>query len=454
MQVPPGPRGKEVLGFFGRGNTGGTLAFLEQTAKRYGPISSFRLLDRRLYLVDDAELIKEILVTRQHSFERDSGAKLLRELVGDSVITREEPLHKERRRMLQPAFHREQIASYARIMVEASECMAAAWKQGMDLDIRAEMRKLTLQIVGASLFGADFTDSAEKVSDVLQRVAKKNGWLAPIFIFLEPLVNAYRRINPNGKSVFFHKEREQLNQILQPVLDQQKHTASGDQRSMLNLLSGEEGILDELVTFMLAGHETTAMALMWTWYLLARNPPVEARLHAELEAAPERITLETLAQLPYTALVFQEAMRLYPPALAFARRPKENIELAGYAIPKGTSIILSPYITHRNPNYFEDPLEFRPERWEAYSGPKFAYFPVGGGAKMCIGEPFARLEGVFALAVLARHWKLTCDDLEPAKIGPGLLLRPEKPIRMTVQHRLSFGVGSVSSGLIASMPKL
>jgi cytochrome P450 len=435
MQPPPGPRGRQVLGFFGRSKAGTTLDFLEQTARRYGPIASFRILNRRIYLVDDAELIKEILVTRQHSFERDSGAQLLRELLGDSVITREEPAHKERRRMLQPAFHKEQIAHYASIMVRASNGMAQTWRAGVEIDIRAEMRKLTLEIVGESLFGADFTGSAEKVSDVLQRVTKNARLLAPVFAFIEPAVGLYRRILPKGRSLFFAKERAELDRILRPVLELQINSSQEGSRSMLHLLSGEEGILDEMVTFMLAGHETTATALMWTWYLLARHPRVEERLHAELDALGGEISMETLPRLSYTTMVFQEAMRLYPPALAFARRSKENVELAGYTIPKGSSIFLSPYITQRNPNYFDKPEEFRPERWQDYSGPKFAYFPFGGGAKMCIGEPFARLEGIIALAVLAKGWKLDNVSENPAAIGAGFLLRPEKPIAMRISPR-------------------
>jgi cytochrome P450 len=432
-----------VLGFFGRGEVGGTVAFLERTARRYGPISSFRILNRRIYLVDDAELIKEILVTRQHSFERDSGAKLLRELVGDSMITREEPLHKERRRMLQPAFHKEQITGYARIMAEASQGMAETWIDGAELDIRFEMRKLTLDIVGRALFGADFSDSAEKMADILQRVGKRSRWLAPAFVLLEPAFDAYRRVNPRGRGIF-HKERLELDQILRPVLQRESGNTEPGSRSVLNLLSGEEGILDELVTFMLAGHETTASALTWAWYLLSRNPRVEAKLHDELENATDPLTLESLPQLSYTALVFQEAMRLYPPALAFARRSKEEIELAGYVIPKGSSIFLSPYVTQRNSRYFDDPLEFRPERWLLYTGPKFAYFPFGGGAKMCIGEPFARLEGVIALAALARRWRLRTINPEPASIGPGFLLRPDKPLQMRVSVVLEVGVPSRS----------
>jgi len=447
MQPPPGPRGLQVLGFFGKSKAGSTLDFLEQTARRYGSIASFRLLHRRVYVVDDAELIKEILITRQHAFERDSGAKILRELVGDSLITREEPLHKERRRMLQPAFHKEQIAHYAAIMVQASSALAEAWKDGAEIDIRSEMRRLTLEIVGASLFGADFTGSAEKVSDVLQRVTRSARWLAPLFSFIEPAVNFYRRINPKGRSLFFAKERAELDRILRPVLELQMDSAHSGSRSMLSLLAGEEGILDEMVTFMLAGHETTATALMWTWYLLARHPQVEERLHAELNSFTGDISLDTLPQLSYTTMVFQEAMRLYPPALAFARRSKEKLQLAGYTIPKGSSIFLSPYITQRNPIYFEDPSEFKPERWQSYNGPKFAYFPFGGGAKMCIGEPFARMEGIIALAILASRWKLENVSPRTAEIGAGFLLRPEKPIRMRLHLRRRAGTGHTPQGV-------
>jgi cytochrome P450 len=451
MHEPPGPRGTEVLGFFGRGQAGSTLGFLEQTARRYGSFSSFRLLNRRVYMADDAELIKEILVTRQHSFERDSGAKILRELVGDSVITREEPRHRERRRMLQPAFHKEQIAYYADIMFDASQRMGASWSDGEVLDIRAEMRKLTLDIVGVALFGADFTENAEKVADVLQRVVKNTRWLAPIFAFIEPAVNLYRRAYPNARSLFFAKERAELDQILRPVLEQQRNSADDGRRSMLNLLSSQEGILDEMVTFMLAGHETTATALMWAFYLLDRYPGVAERLYAEVDTQHGEITMQSLPQLSYTGMVFQEAMRLYPPALAFARRTKEPVELGGYLVPKGSSIFLSPYITQRNPLYFDKPLEFRPERWKAYTGPKFAYFPFGGGAKMCIGEPFARLEGVIALATLARRWKFENVDTNPAEIGPGFLLRPEKPIRLKLYSRPSFS-GEYATKSFAGSP--
>lgn len=444
MKYPPGPRGREVFGFFGAGDSAGTLGFLERTARRYGPISSFRILHKRLYLVDDAELIRDILVTRQHSFERDSGANLLRELIGDGLLTREEPLHRERRRMLQPAFHKEQIASYAQIMVREASRLSSEWRDGATLDIRREMRRLTLEIVGATMFGVDFHGSADAVATVLQRVGTRSRWLAPLFALIEPVVVAYRRTFPNGPSLFFQRERKELERVIAPIIKKRQGSGGKDMLSLLLNQRDESGTLseedtkNEIVTFVLAGHETTATALTWTWYLLASHPEVERRLHAEVPAVlgDREPALEDISRLTYTNMVFQEALRLYPPALAFARRTKTSLELAGYRIPKGASIFLSPFITQRNEKYFEHPDKFEPERWQNNAAlSKFAYFPFGGGAKMCIGEPFAKLEGLLALATLARVWTLENVGTIPAKIGAGFLLSPDTPLLMRLARR-------------------
>jgi cytochrome P450 len=444
MNVPPGPRGLDALGFLGKGKTAGTIEFLERTARQYGPVSSFRILHKRLYLVDDAELIKEILVTRQHSFERDSGAQLLRELVGDGLLTREEPQHRERRRMLQPAFHKEQIASYAETMIRECERTSHEWADGATLDIRKEMRRLTLTIVGATMFGVDFCGSAAAVADVLQSVARRSRWLAPLFAFIEPFAVGYRKLFPHGPSLFFRRERAELERVIAPIIRERRGAASKDMLSLLLSERDEEGgrltdedMKNEIVTFVLAGHETTATALTWTWYLLAGHPRVEERLHAEVDSVlgDRAPMLEDLPRLSYTNMVFQESLRLYPPALAFARRAKHKLELGGYPIVRGTSIFLSPYVTQRNPRYFEAPEEFRPERWETKPSAQFAYFPFGGGAKMCIGEPFAKLEAVLALATLARQWKLENTNNGPVAIKQGLLLNPDQAIVMRAKRR-------------------
>ena len=448
MKHPPGPRGREVFGFFGRGSVGGTLEFLARAARTHGSISSFRLLHKRFYLVDDAELIRELLVTRQHEFVRDSGATLLRELVGDGLITREEPLHKERRRVLQPAFHKDQVAAWADIMAAEAGRLAEQWTARNEFDIRMEMRRLTLGIVGATLFGANFSGSAKQIAAVLQRVAEKSRWLGPAFTLVEPLVLGYRKVAPRGPSLFFRPERAELDRVVTPIIVERRKTGT---RDILSLILSEgadsgaplsqEDVRNELVTFVLAGHETTSAALTWTWYLLAEHPGAEQRLHAEVDRVLGGTELPRLGDLPrlsYTANVFREAMRLFPPAALFARRPKQRTELAGYRIERGESIFLSPYITHRNPRYFERPEEFVPERWEqaAAAIPKFAYFPFGGGAKMCIGESFAQLEGVLALATLASRYRLVREEATKPRFGDAFVLTSREPITMKAVARI------------------
>ena len=445
MRHPPGPRGRDVWGFFGKGSVGGTLEFLANCAKSYGRISSFRLLHKRFYLVDDAELIRELLVTRQHEFVRDAGATLLRELVGDGLITREEPLHKERRRVLQPAFHKDQVAAWADIMATEAGRLVEAWTLRSDFDIRAEMRRLTLGIVGATLFGADFGGSAQQIAAVLERVAAKSRWLGPAFTLIEPLVLGYRKLAPRGPSLFFRPEREKLDRVVTPIIAERRKTGRRDilsliltERSETGAPLAQEDVRNELVTFVLAGHETTSAALTWTWYLLAGHPRVEECLHAELDRAlggTDLPRLSDLSRLTYTANVFKEAMRLFPPAALFARRPKRTTEVGGYRIQSGESIFLSPYITHRNPRYFEQPDQFLPERWEQSAFPKFAYFPFGGGAKMCIGESFAQLEGVLALAILASRYRLVRQEQAPPKLGDAFVLTSREPIRMKAVAR-------------------
>jgi cytochrome P450 len=444
MRHPPGPRGPEALGFFGRGSVGNTLSFLEATARQYGPLSSFRVLHKRIYLIDDADLVQQVLVTRQHEFIRDTGATLLRELVGDGLLTREEPLHRERRRILQPAFHRQQIDSYAERIAGECERTSLEWENKDTIDIRMEMRRLTLSIVGTTLFGTEFRDSAGQIADVLQRVGRKSTWLGPGITFLEPVVLAYRGLFPRALSLFFPRERRELEQIVDPIIRSRR---GAQQRDFLSLILNSDSDTDdpltdvdvqnEVVTFVLAGHETTSTALTWTWYLLAEHQDIAAHMQNELDTvlAGRTPSLEDVGRLTYTSNVFREALRLYPPALLFGRRPKADVELGGYRIRRGSSIFLSPYITQRNPGYFADPETFNPDRWDHMEAPKFAYFPFGAGAKMCIGEPLARLEGLLALATLGQKWSLLRTNTSPVGFAPGPVLNPDQRIIMQLERR-------------------
>lgn len=433
MTYPPGPRGLETLGFFQ-----GSLGFIEKTVREYGPVSSFRLLFQRIFVFNDAELIRDVLVTRQHDFERDMGARFLRELVGDSVITRMEPRHRERRRVLQPAFHREQIESYANTMVDLATPAVSEWSTRPEIVVGAEMRKLTLSIVGASLFGADFTSAASDIAAVLFRVFHKSRRVIPLMTPLRPFLRLYRWLFPRGPSVFFERERRELDRIVMPLIDRRRRESSKDIVSLLLAMDfSDRDASDEIVTFVLAGHETTATALTWASYLLAQHPEVSARIEAEVDEVLEdrRMTFDDIANLRYTTNVFNEALRLYPPAPLFGRRAIRDVDFGGFTVRKGATVMLSPYVTQRDPRYWERPEAFEPERWENSTAPKFAFFPFSGGAKMCIGDGFAKLEGVIVLAEMARRFRFALA--EPADVGivTGVTLQPNRPIRLALEPR-------------------
>ncbi len=441
----PGPRGRAALEFLGIGSPDGLLAFFARSARTYGPIVSFRALGQRIVLLDDAELIGEVLQHQQHRFSRDTGAVLLRELVGDGVLTTEDPVHLQRRRMLQPAFHRTRIAGYTTSMATEAERAGDAWATRATIDVGAEMTRLTLAVVGRSLFGTDVGDEAARVAGVISSIAGRGGRLQSVIAALSPLMFALRRRLPSSARFVFGRERATLEAVVDPIVARKRAQPGGDDllATLLELRDEDGGALtdtdirDELITFVLAGHETTSSALTWCWYLLAKHPAVEAKMHAELDAVlGARIpTLDDIARLRYTAHVFDEALRLYPPAAAFGRRPIVDVELGGYRVPRGASIFVSPFVTHRNPRYFPDPDAFVPERWDGEPPPKFAFFPFGGGSKMCIGEPFARAEGVLVLATLARRFRLRIDDPGDVTPGPSALLRPSRAIVARVERR-------------------
>jgi len=447
MKYPAGPRGLETFGFFSRRSAKGTLGFIEKTVREYGPVSSFRLLFQRMFVFNDAELIRDVLVTRQHDFERDMGARFLRELVGDSVITRMEPLHRERRRVLQPAFHREQIESYANAMIDLSTRAVSEWATRPEIVVGPEMRKLTLSIVGASLFGADFTCAAGEIAAVLSRVFRKARRVISLMTPMRPLLTVYRRLFPRGPSIFFERERRELDRIVLPLIDRRRRESSKDIVSLLLAMDlSDRDAKDEIVTFVLAGHETTATALTWASYLLAQHPEVSARIEAEVDEVLQtpaggsaekdrRITFDDVAKLRYTANVFNETLRLYPPAPLFGRRAIRDVDFGSFTVPKGSTVMLSPYITHRDPRYWERPDSFEPERWENNSAPKFAFFPFSGGAKMCIGDGFAKLEGVIVLAEMARRFRFALAEPGEVEISSGVTLQPSRPIRLSLEPR-------------------
>jgi cytochrome P450 len=454
-RVPPGPRGFEVTRFFGNGDFQKTLDFLTRQARVHGPIVSFRLLGRRMYVLDDPALVRDVLVVQQHKFARATGAALLREIVGTSVLTAEEPLHRTRRRMLQPAFHRAHVASYGRVMVEEARASADALLAHETLDVGAAMTRLTLAITGRTLFGADVGVEAERMNAALGRAMRAVSRLGPFLEVLPPWVGALRRRLPLPSNRTFARARRELRAIVDGLVTRRReHPAAVPDLLELALAARDDdgsafddpALADELATLLLAGHETTATALGWAWYALAQNPAVEAKLHAELdEVLGDRDpTPADLPRLRYTDAVFSETLRLYPPASAFGRRVLERCEVGGYTLEAGAGVVISPYVVHRNPRYYPEPERFRPERFEENERPEFAYVPFGGGARRCIGDAFARMEGVLVLATLARRFRFERVDAAPIGIASATL-RPARPILVRVRPRRA-RVVSTSAG--------
>jgi len=440
---PPGPRNPPIIGnlFPFRSNP---LRFLCRVAREHGDLAYFRAFDRHFYVVSHPDHIREVLVTQQSNFIKSRGLQRAKVLLGEGLLTSEGQHHLRQRRLVQPAFHRERLASYADMIAECAVRERDRWQAGETLDIATEMPRLTLAIVGKTLFSADVESEASEIGEAMSTVLQMfNLLLLPFSEYLEKLpLPSVRR---------FKKARARLDATIYGLIRERRASGqdAGDLLSMLLLAQDEEAggermtdtqVRDEALTLFMAGHETTANALTWTWYLLSQNPECEQRLHQEVDAVLKGRPpgWADLAQLRYTEMVFAEALRLYPPAWAVGREAKEAFELGGVEIPAGAILLMSPYIVQRSAQWFQNPERFNPERWTPEAReerPKFAYFPFGGGVRVCIGERFAWMEGILAMAALAQRWKLRLKPDQRIDTLPLITLRTRYGMRMRVEPR-------------------
>ena len=419
------------------------LGFVSRTAAQYGDLAYFRLGRQHVFLVNNPDLIREVLVTRQNNFTKSRALQRARVLLGEGLLTSEGELHLRQRRLVQPAFHRPRLIGYSKTMSEYAVRTRDQWRDGETLDIAHEMMRLTLAIVGKTLFSADVEHEAVEIGEALTSVLHMfNLLMMPFSEYLEKLpLPMVRR---------FKKARARLDRTIYGLISERRASGQdcGDLLSMLLLARDEDGsggmsdeqVRDEALTLFLAGHETTALALTWALYLLSQNPDCERRLHQEVDAvlgdrAPE---FDDLSRLPYTEMVIAETLRLYPSAWAIGRKAIEEFELGGFHIPKGGILILSPYVTQRDARFFPDPARFDPERFApgAREGqPKFSYFPFGGGARLCIGERFAWMEGALLLAAIAQKWRLRLEPGHKVEPLPLITLRAKYGMRMILEAR-------------------
>jgi cytochrome P450 len=442
-RYPPGPRRTFPLsGLFGYRR--GPLPYFQNLAAQYGDISYFRLGPEEAFFLNHPDYVKDVLVTNHQNFHKGLALQRAKRLLGEGLLTSEEEFHRRQRRLAQPAFHRARIASYAGVMTDYACETRARWHDGDTLDMSEEMMRLTLGIVGKTLFDADVVSDAREVGEAMTVVMDLfNTITIPFFELIQRL--------PLPQLRRFDAAKARLDAIIYRLIEERRRGGEdrGDLLSMLLLAQDTEGdggamtdeqLRDEVMTIFLAGHETTANALVWTWYLLSQEPGVEAKLHEEIERVLARRlpTYEDVAQLKYTEMVLAESMRLYPPAWAIGRLAMTESEIAGYTVPRGALVLMSQFVMHRDPRYFPEPLRFDPERWQTAareSRPQFSYFPFGGGPRRCIGEGFAWMEGVLLIATLAQQWQMRLVPNHPVALKPVITLRPKHGMKMTVERR-------------------
>jgi len=442
--TPPGPRRRvPALNALRMGRS--PLTFLTELRDRYGDIARVPLGSETLYLFSHPDLVRDVLVTNHRNFHKGRGLERAKILLGEGLLTSEGDFHLRQRRLAQPAFHRQRVAAYGTTMATYAASRRDRWQSGATIDAHHEMMALTLAIVGKTLFDADVEHEAAEIGAALATTFESFS-----FGFFLPFGELLERL-PLPATLRFRKARARLDATIYRLIEERRRTGGdrGDLLSMLLLAQDTEGdgggmtdlqLRDEAMTIFLAGHETTANALTWTWYLLSQHPAVEARLHAEIDSAlgGRLPTADDLALLPYTRMVLAESMRLYPPAWLVGRRALGPFESNGYMIPGRSIILVSQYVMHRDARWFPDPERFDPERFtpeRQAERPKFAYFPFGGGPRVCIGEQFAWMEGIIALATIAQHWKLRLVPGHPVALQPIVTLRPKHGIHMTVEAR-------------------
>ncbi len=418
------------------------IAYL-RAASRHGDVVRLPITRQPLYLVNHPDLIKDIFVTHQKQFKKGRGLERAKKLLGDGLLTSEDPYHLRQRRLIQPAFHRQRIAAYAEQMTGYAAKTSAGWEGGETRDMAEEMLHLALAIVGKTLFNAEMEGEAAEIGDALTEVfALFHTLMLPLADLLEKLpLPSVRR---------FARARGRLDATIYRLIDERRASGEdkGDLLSMLLLARDEddggrmtdEQVRDEALTIFLAGHETTAHALAWTWYLLSQNPDSEAKFHAELDSvlAGRTPTLDNLPNLPFTRKVLAESLRLYSPAWVIGRRALTDYQLGDYGIKRGDIVLMAQAVMHADPRFWNNADAFDPDRWtsEAEAArPKFAYFPFGGGPRVCIGEQFAWMEEMLLLAALGQQWKMRLAPGQIVATQPIITLRPKGGMKMVLERR-------------------
>ncbi len=439
--LPPGPKGSWIAGNlyqFGAQR----LDFFTDIASEYGDLASFRFGPRRIFLASDPKLIEQVLVTDAKHYIKHFGARAYKPVLGNGLVTSEGDVWLRQRRISQPAFLKQRVQAYAPLMAELTDRMLKMWRTGSNVDVHLEFSSLTSAIALKTLFDLDDASDRDQFIETLRLAFDLMSVRIRSLLKLPTWVPTAgnRKLNRAVNDLFAvvdrfiaagRARREPGNDLLSRLLtaeDENGHRMSDRQ------------LRDEMMTLYLAGHETTALTLSWSWYLISQHPEVERKLVAEWDRVLQGRTPspDDLGNLPYTDAVITEAMRVYPPVYLIGREATRELELGGYRVKKGYTIFMSQWVNHRDARYFPDPEQFRPERWEdglVDRIPKYAYYPFGGGPRACIGNTFALMEATIILAAVGQKYRFTLMPDAHIELNPQITLLPKYGIPATLVAR-------------------
>ncbi len=424
------------------------ILLFQHLAEKYGDVAHYKIGWHHIVFLNHPDYIREVLVVQNDNFIKERTVQRTKMLLGAGMITSEGAQHRAQRQVAQPAFHHQRIPEYASTMVREAERMRERWRDGEQRDIAIDMMHLALSIVAETLFATDLRDEARELADAINRIMGLYN-----FLVMLPAAEWLVHVRPPGLAAFV-RARKRIDAVVYRMIaaHRRRHSDSG---SLLDLMiaaspgqsaASEQSLRDQVITIFLAGYETVANALSWTWYLLSQNPECERRFHEEIdrELQGRLPTFDDVPRLRYTEMALAESMRLYPPAWAMGRYARSDFQLGDFFLPAKTTVLISQFVTHRDERFFPEPLRFDPERFtpEAKSRrTKLTYFPFGAGARQCIGESFAWMEGTLLLATIAQKWKLKLAPEHRVEPEPLITLRPKYGMKMTVERRTPSSAG-------------
>jgi cytochrome P450 len=421
------------------------IGFADENRKHYGEIFRADVLSHSLCFTTNPDHVKYILQENNRNYVKSFGYEILKVFLGNGLLTSEGDFWRKQRRLAQPAFHREKLAAITGQMAASTEKLVQKWKNkfksGAVINIADEMNEVTLDIVAEALFGANVSDHLEEIREAISisnhfamnRI--KRAVRIPLWF-------------PTPENISFNAASKKLDRIIYGIIEKRRKT-KGEHNDLLSMLmeakdeeTGESmsdlQLRDEVMTIFIAGHETTAIALSWLWYLLSENPGEEEKLRREvMPLNGKTLSFEDIPKLKYTKQVVEETLRLYPPAWIVGRRPMEDDEVGGFLLPRGINVLMLTYLVHRHPAYWENPEKFDPERFSPQKAGiihKYSYFPFGGGPRLCIGNNFAMMEAQVIVATILRHFRLKkAQDTAPV-MEPLITLRPKGGIKMRLEN--------------------